>query len=103
MTLYADSNYSYNPWMRDILPQMRPDLGQIEMLEQEEIIEAISAQAPAPPPAGYTPRLGYPDGHSPTVDDVLAVPSTATLMTDTPTRQDSGYSGSEGPRLIMGQ
>lgn len=103
MSLYADSNYAFNPWMRDILPQMEPDNDGIALLQQEELIMALNAMIPVPPPAGLTPRFGYRDGHSPTLDDVLNVGPTALLMKDTETRQDSGTSGSEGPRLAMGQ
>lgn len=86
--MYADSNYSFNPWMRDVLPQMQPDNDAIELLAQEEMVEALITQSPPPVPAGYTPRLGY-ESHEPTIDDVLNIGATSMLRTS-----DMGQQGS---------
>lgn len=86
----ADSNYSFNPWMR---PEQRlgDDVDPSPVLSPVETIYGIMLQSPMPPPAGITPRLGYPQGE-PGVVDVLGV-GPNTLMRDTPTSQDSGQPG----------
>lgn len=90
----ADANYSFNPWMR---PEVRlgDDVDPGVWLDPADTIVAIMAQSPIPPPAGYTPRLGYPVGE-PGIEEVLNEQS-YTLMRDTPTRQDSGMQGTLRP------
>lgn len=82
-----DSNYSFNPWMRQPLPGMEPDILGIEVLQAQEMIEAISEQVPPPPTAGYTPRLLGVERTQPGILDVLNVGPVGGL-------DDAGFQGS---------
>jgi hypothetical protein len=91
----ADSNYSVNPWMAQA-PRPGDGVDPTVILNPEETILAVMAQAPVPLPAGYTPRLlGY-ERDEPGIVDVLGVNSVP-LMQDTETRQDSGMQGTLRP------
>ena len=93
MSLYADSNYSFNPWMKDVLPQMQPDLEGIALTEAEEMLEVFQAQSPVPPEAPIQPRFGAVKTY-PTVDEVLGVPPVSGLRD-----AETGQQGYGGPAL----
>lgn len=93
MSMYADSNYSFNPWMRDVDPQLDPRNRPGEVLRAEQVIEEISNTAPMPAPAGIQPRFGAMKTAI-TVADVLKVPSTTNLR-----EADTGQQGYGGPAL----
>lgn len=71
MTQAADSNYSINPWMR---PEVRPgdNIDPSPYMWPESAVEELLSLSPVPPPAGYTPRLGYPTGEL-GIRDVLSI------------------------------
>lgn len=73
----ADSNYSFNPWMR---PEQRlgDNVDPSPVMSPVETIYSIMLQSPIPAPAGLTPREGYPQGE-PGIADVLGVGPTVTL------------------------
>lgn len=95
MTDAADGNYSFNPWMR---PEVRlgDNVDPSPVLDGMAVVAEMVATNPTPPPAGYTPRVGYPTDE-PTIEDVLAVGPASGLMRDTPTSQDSGMQGTLRP------
>lgn len=91
--MYAGARKGYNPWMRDITPQMRPDYGQIEATEAEEMVEAFLDQSSPPPDAQIQNRFGAEKTY-PTIADVLGVPSKSGLR-----EADTGQQGYGGPAL----
>lgn len=96
--MQPDANYSINPWMR---PEER--LGDTDetmpplALDAGPLLGELLAESPLPLPAAIPPRFGYPQGE-PGIVEVLSVPPRAGLR-DTPTRQESGQPGTQGPSL----
>jgi hypothetical protein len=106
MALNADSNYSPNPWMQDIpIQAKKPAYYSYEdQTTYEALVSALSMPAeeirairPRVGNVPFPPREGY-EKHEPTLMDVLMV-GPDTLRQDTPTKQDSGMQGTQGPTL----
>lgn len=91
MTRHADSNYSFNPWMR---PEVRlgDEVDPSPMLVGDALVEEMVALNPPPPSAGYTPRLTGLPHDEPRIEDVLNV-GPQMLMQD----RDAGMQSTSRP------
>lgn len=89
MSLYADSNYSFNPWMRDLPTEE----GIPENLRAEEVIAEIANQVPMPPEATIQPRFGAMNIPM-TIEEVLNINQDPLLQ-----EKDTGQPGYGGPAL----
>lgn len=105
MTNQPDSNYSPRPWMQDLPVRAKPDYQNADdRLAFEALLADLSMTAdqirlirPTVGNEPFPPRTGY-QKTTMTIMDVLRIGSDS-LISDTPTRQDSGMQGSVGPSL----